>query len=119
MDKGGIAETVSVKPKSSRVAFRMQLFEGCEAEYKRRHDGLWPELEQQLKSAGIREYSIFLEEHTGMLFGVMCVADLKCLDDLKLHPVMKKWWAYMKDIMETNEDDSPVSFSLQEVFYLP
>ena len=24
------------------------------------------------------------------------------------HEVMKKWWKYMKDIMETNEDNSPV-----------
>jgi L-rhamnose mutarotase len=41
------------------------------------------------------------------------------MDELPQHPIMKKWWAYMKDIMETNTDHSPVSFPLTEVFYLP
>ena len=49
----------------------------------------------------------------------MKVKDSKALDDFPAHPVMKKWWAYMKDIMETNDDNSPVSIPLKEVFYLP
>jgi L-rhamnose mutarotase len=40
------------------------------------------------------------------------------LDDLPNHPVMKKWWAYMKDIMETNPDNSPLSIPLKNVFHL-
>jgi L-rhamnose mutarotase len=41
-----------------RVAFKMKLHKGCEEEYKRRHDQLWPELEELLKKTGISEYSI-------------------------------------------------------------
>jgi L-rhamnose mutarotase len=119
MDKDSIVQTISGQLKLNRVAFKMQLFKGCEAEYKRRHDAIWPELILELKLAGIREYSIFFDAPTSMLFGVMYVTDLARLDDLRAHPLMRKWWAYMKDIMETNEDDSPVSFSLQEVFFLP
>ena len=102
-----------------RVAFKMKLFKGQEAEYKRRHDVLWPELKELLDKTGIRDYSIFLDESTQSLFGVLHIDDSKKLDDLPHHPVMKKWWAYMKDIMKTNEDNSPVNISLKEVFYLP
>lgn len=102
-----------------RVAFRMQLFRGKEAEYKRRHDELWPELNKLLKETGVNDYSIFLEEKTGALFGVLYMANPTALDSLPNHPVMKKWWAHMSDIMETNADQSPVSIPLKEVFYLP
>jgi L-rhamnose mutarotase len=102
-----------------RVAFKMKLFIGQEAEYKRRHDELWPELNSLLKENGIKDYSIFLDESTNSLFGVLNIDDAKKLDELHHHPVMKKWWEYMKDIMETNPDNSPVSIPLQEVFYLP
>ena len=102
-----------------RKAFKMQLHPGKLAEYKRRHDELWPELQSLLKQTGIKDYSIFLDESTNSLFGVLQIEDSKKLDDLPHHPVMKKWWAYMKDIMETNPDNSPISVPLQEVFYLP
>jgi L-rhamnose mutarotase len=102
-----------------RVAFKMKLFKGFEKEYKKRHDALWPELEQLLKSTGIYEYSIFLDETTHSLFGFLKAADPKALDNLPAHPVMQRWWKYMGDIMESNPDNSPVSVPLKEVFYLP
>lgn len=102
-----------------RVAFKMKLFKGKEAEYKKRHDDLWPELKSMLKSAGVAGYSIFLDEETNSLFGYLTVNDRIELDKLPDQPVMKKWWAYMKDIMETNADNSPVNIPLKEVFYLP
>jgi len=102
-----------------RVAFKMKLVKGREAEYKRRHDELWPELNSLLKETGIKEYSIFLDESTNSLFGVLNIEDVNKLDKLPHHPIMKKWWSHMKDIMETNSDHSPVSIPLQEVFYLP
>ena len=102
-----------------RVAFKMKLFKGFEDEYKRRHDAIWPELKSLLKITGIEDYSIFLDEETNELFGVLKIEDKTKLDELPNHPVMQKWWAYMKDIMETNHDNSPVSIPLKEVFYLP
>ena len=97
----------------------MKLFKGQEKEYKRRHDKLWPELKELLKQADISSYSIFLDENTNDLFGVMDVVNQNALDELPSNPIMKKWWTYMKDIMETNEDHSPISIPLKEVFYLP
>ncbi len=102
-----------------RVAFKMQLHKGYEAEYQKRHDALWPELQQLLKDTGVGEYSIFLDETTGALFGFLKISDPVRLENLPDQPVMKKWWHYMGDIMETNPDESPVSIPLKEVFYLP
>ena len=102
-----------------RVAFKMQLFKGFEAEYKKRHDALWPELTELLKATGISEYSIFLDETTNGLFGFLKATDPKALENLPASPVMQRWWQYMGDIMESNPDNSPVSVPLKEVFYLP
>jgi L-rhamnose mutarotase len=103
----------------SRLAFKMKLFPGKEAEYKKRHDEIWPELSELLKKSGISDYSIFLDEATFTLFGVMKAKDPKVLDKLPQQPVMQRWWQHMSDIMETNADKSPVSIPLKEVFYLP
>lgn len=102
-----------------RIAFKMQLFEGFEEEYQKRHDEIWPELSALLKENGISDYSIFLDSTTNSLFGVMKAEDPAKLDDLPKQAVMQKWWKYMGDIMESNPDNSPVQVSLKEVFYLP
>lgn len=101
-----------------RVAFKMLLHPGYEAAYKKRHDEIWPELQDLLKKAGISDYSIFLDEETNTLFATMLVADQDAVDRLPEQPVMKKWWAYMKDIMASNPDNSPVSITLKQVFHL-
>ena len=101
-----------------RLAFKMKLHKGQEEEYKRRHAALWPELEQLLKQTGIEDYSIFLDEETNYLFGVLKISNPETMNNLPLHPVMKKWWAHMKDMMDCNPDNSPVSIALKEVFYL-
>lgn len=103
----------------ARIASKMILLKGLGDEYKKRHDGIWPELIGLLKGTGISEYSIFLDKETNTLFSLIEVEDPKALENLSQHPVMKRWWAYMKDIMESNPDNSPVSSPLEEVFYLP
>lgn len=102
-----------------RVAFKMKLYPGFEKEYKKRHDEIWPELQQLLKESGISDYSIFLDEETNSLFGVLKISDPENLDNLPTKEIMQRWWKYMADVMATNDDYSPISISLQEVFYLP
>jgi len=99
-------------------AFTMQLKRGFEAEYKKRHDEIWPELSDLLHAAGVSDYSIFLDEKTGVLFGVLKRTENHAMDDLPNHPLMRKWWAYMADIMDTNPDNSPVAVDLKPVFYM-
>ena len=96
----------------------MKLFPGFEEEYRRRHAAVWPDLAALLHETGIREYSIFLEEETLTLFACFRVEDPALLESLPAHPVMKKWWAHMKDIMESHPDNSPVTRPLKEVFYM-
>jgi len=100
-----------------RQAFMMRLKPGFEAEYRKRHDEIWPELSALLKAAGIRVYSIFLDTKSGTLFAVQKLVDNNTNDDLPNHPIMKQWWAYMADIMETNPDNSPATQTLEEVFH--
>jgi len=101
-----------------RTAFKMKLKEGFEEEYKRRHDAIWPELSQLLEESGISDYSIFLDSETNTLFAVQKQSGSGSSQDLGSNPIVQKWWAYMADIMETNEDHSPVTIPLKEVFYL-
>ena len=100
------------------LAFKMILCAGHAEEYKKRHDLIWPELKRLLKNHGISDYSIFLDEESNVLFGKMTVENASILTSLPESPVMKKWWAYMKDIMVTNEDASPVSIPLKQVFFM-
>lgn len=100
-----------------QVAFTMHLKPGNEVEYQRRHDEIWPELSAALTDAGVRDYSIFLDRQTGTLFAVQRRTDDNSADDLPMHPVVQRWWAYMADLMDTNPDNSPVATSLEQVFY--
>ena len=102
----------------TRAAFKMKVKSGCEAEYQKRHDEIWPELATLLKEEGISDYSIFLDEETGTLFAVQKVDGDQGSQDLAKKPIVRKWWSYMADIMDVNEDKSPVAIPLREVFYL-
>ena len=97
----------------------MQLHVGCEEEYRRRHAAIWPELEDLLKRTGIRNYSISLEERTLQLFAMLEIDDPVRLDALAMHPVMRRWWVFMSDLMDTNPDGSPVVVGLKEMYNLP
>jgi L-rhamnose mutarotase len=101
-----------------RDAFKMKLKPGFEAEYKKRHDEIWPELSQVLTDAGVFDYSIFLDEETGTLFATWKLTDDNTTAELQNHPLVKKWWAFMADIMDVNPDNSPVCVSLNEVFHM-
>jgi L-rhamnose mutarotase len=101
-----------------KYAFTMMLNPGMETEYKRRHDAIWPELAALLHEAGVRDYSIHLERSSNMLFAILSRPVDHGMHALAEHPVMKKWWAYMADIMVTNPDSSPVQTELTCMFQL-
>ncbi|MCE1198460.1 MAG: L-rhamnose mutarotase [Marinilabiliales bacterium] len=101
-----------------RVAFKMKLKPGHEAEYKRRHDLIWPELAQALTEAGVSDYSIFLDEETHILFAFQKVAEVNGTERLPTNPIVRKWWDYMADLMEVYPDNAPVSLPLTEVFHM-
>jgi L-rhamnose mutarotase len=101
-----------------RNAFKMKIKPGFAAEYKKRHDEIWPELSHILTQAGVSDYSIFLDAETLTLFASWKMTDDNTTAELPNNPVVRKWWAFMADIMETNPDRSPVCVSLNEVFHM-
>jgi L-rhamnose mutarotase len=101
-----------------RRAFQMKLKSGFVAEYKKRHDELWPEISAALKEAGVVEYSIFFDEDTSSLFAFQILTDNNTVMTLRDSDIMRKWWIHLADIMEGSPDSSPVTRPLPEVFHL-
>lgn len=98
--------------------FKMQLNPGMAAEYKRRHDEIFPELVTLLRDAGVSDYSIFLDEETHILFAVMWRRKNHTLSKLPDTEIMQKWWAHMADVMETNDKNEPLTTDLKLVFHM-
>lgn len=96
----------------------MKLNPGMIEAYKERHENIWPDLRQLLKDAGISEYSIFFDEETNTLFAFQKQAGEQGSQDLGQTEIVREWWKYMAELMETNPDNSPVSIPLEEVFYM-
>jgi len=100
------------------IAFRMVLNPGQKAEYKRRHDEIWPELSALLKSSGVSDYSIWLDEETNHLFGILKRAEDHTMDAMPKEAIMRRWWDYMADIMAVEADNTPVQVTLTRMFYM-
>ncbi len=101
-----------------RVAFRMRLIPGKEAEYRKRHDEIWPELLEEFKKAGIYDYSIFLDGDANNLFAVQKLDDKNTVEKITQTAIFKKWRAHMKGLLEANSDGSPIQYRLHEVFHM-
>ena len=98
--------------------FKMKLYEGMAEEYEKRHNALWPEMKEMIHKYGGKNYTIFLDEKTNDLFGYIEIESEELWDKSAETEICGKWWEYMADIMETNQDNSPVSLPLKEVFHL-
>ena len=101
-----------------RKVFVMSVNAGQEEEYERRHRPVWREMEELLQQHGVHNYSIFLHPQTRQLFAYAEIEDQARWDAIAQTAVCRKWWAYMKDIMPSNPDHSPVSVDLREVFHM-
>ena len=102
-----------------RYAWKALVKEGKLAEYKKRHDNIWPEMKELLKSAGIKNYTIwnvgnelfgYYECEKGIDFAAKTQAQSEIVD---------RWNEYMKDVM-TMEMDSETGAQpkLTQVFFL-
>ena len=101
-----------------KIAFKMRLKPGQEAEYRRRHDAIFPELADLLREAGIRDYSIHFDPETDILFAVLWRSTSHAMDDLPSRPVMQRWWAHMADIIDVHPSNEPVVTRLETMFHL-
>ena len=101
-----------------RYTFKMFLHAGQRDEYKKRHDEIWPDLAVLLRQAGISNYSIFLDDDTNTLFAYLERPKDHTMASLPDHPVMRRWWDYMKDLMQTDATGAPIARPIGEVFHL-
>lgn len=101
-----------------RKSFKMHLYEGMAEEYERRHNLLWPEMKEMIREYGGHNYSIFLDEETNVLYGYIEIENEELWAKSADTPINRKWWDFMADIMNTNDDNSPVSVDLKPVFHL-
>lgn len=98
--------------------FKMKIYDGMAAEYEKRHNELWPEMQDMIHEYGGKNYTIFLDSETNILFGYIEIDDLEKWNKAADTAVNRKWWDYMADIMETNPDNSPAAVDLLTVFHL-
>ena len=96
----------------------MRLKPGCKEEYRKRHSELWPSVRQVLKDGGVYDYSIYLDEETLTLFAFQKTLSEGGSQDMGSEEAIREWWHYMAPLMEVNEDESPVSIPLEELFHL-
>ena len=101
-----------------RKAFLMTVNPDEHVEYERRHRPVWEDLAAVLKSHGVSNYSIFLDGSTSLLFGYAEIESEELWGAIAETDECKRWWAFMKDIMPSNADNSPISVELKEVFHL-
>ncbi|MBU1336657.1 MAG: L-rhamnose mutarotase [Alphaproteobacteria bacterium] len=99
-------------------AFKMQLNPGMAAEYRKRHDEIFPELVDLLHDAGVKDYSIHLDEETNILFGVLWRRKDHAMADLPNTAIMQRWWAHMADVMATNDKNEPIAIDLVPMFWM-
>jgi len=101
-----------------RIAFVMSVNAGYEAEYRRRHNPIWPQLEAVLKSHGVHNYSIFLSWKTRQLFAYAEIESESQWAAIAKTQECQRWWHHMADLMPRHADGSPVTEEIVEVFHM-
>jgi L-rhamnose mutarotase len=84
----------------------------------RRHNPIWPELEAVLKAHGAHHYAIYLDKERNLLFATVEIESEARWEAVASTEVCQRWWKYMREVMPSNPDNSPLSAELKEVFYL-
>lgn len=96
----------------------MKVFPDAHAEYVRRHNPIWPELERTLLAHGVLDYSIFLDPETGFLFGYVEIESEARWNAIAGTRVCRQWWDSLVGLMETLPDHQPRKRDLKEVFHI-
>lgn len=101
-----------------RKAFIMRVYPDMHEVYEKRHNEIWPEMVEELRKHGGKNYSIFLDKDSNTLFGYIEIEDEERWKQMALTEINQRWWKFMEPVMETNLDSSPVSKELKEVFHM-
>src|SRR5690349_8686791 len=101
-----------------RICFTFEIYPGKEAEYKRRHDEIWPELVTVIQDAGIKNYNLFRR-------GTQIIAYAECHPDVATAfgkvgatEVNARWARWFEDVIVKLADDQGNLFRAEEVWHL-
>lgn len=99
-----------------RKAFVMQVNPDAHEEYQRRHNPIWPELEAVLKDHGAHHYAIYLDKERHLLFATVEIESEARWEAVASTEVCQRWWKYMREVMPSNPDNSPLSAGSKKCF---
>lgn len=101
-----------------RICFTFELHPGMEAEYKRRHDEIWPELVEAIQEAGIRNYTLFRRD-TSVIAYAECHPDAAtAFGKVGATDVNARWAAWFEDVILRLTDDAGELMRADEVWHL-
>lgn len=98
-----------------RRAFKMRLKPGCEAIYKEKHDAVWPGVEAALLADGVTSFSIY---RSGLDLFAYIESTQPGKDSSEADQITRDWWVMMEPYMEYNDDHTPKTWDLDEMYHL-
>ena len=101
-----------------RICFTFDIYAGKEAEYKKRHDEIWPELVTALQECGFRNYSIFRRVLTVVGYLEAHPDSATVFAKLSAYEVNAKWAEWFKDVIVNLADSQGNLMKLDEVWHL-
>jgi L-rhamnose mutarotase len=101
-----------------RVCFSFEIYAGTEAEYKKRHDEIWPELVRVIKEAGQSNYSLF-RKGTTIVGYLECEPDAEtAFAEVAATDVNRRWSEWLQDVIESSRAPDGGFERLEEVWHL-
>lgn len=104
-----------------RVGFLLKVRQDRIEEYKKRHQHVWPEMQEALRKNGWHNYSIFMRED-GLLFGYFEAAESfeASLDGMSKEEINNKWQDSVADLFESigGQHADQSMLEIEEIFHL-
>ncbi len=101
-----------------RLCFTFETRPGTAAEYKKRHDEIWPELVHDIQDAGMKNYSIF-RRGDQVIGYVECHPDVAtAFQKLGSSEANARWSKWFEDVIVALTDEQGNLFRLDEVWHL-
>ncbi len=101
-----------------RLCFTFEIKPGTEAEYKRRHDAIWPELVEAIKDAGFSNYSLFRRGTTIYAYAEVEPDVQTAMAKLAPSEVNRRWSEWFEDVIVSLTDESGQLYRAEEVWHL-
>lgn len=102
-----------------RLCFTFEIRPGTFAEYKKRHDEIWPELVDELKGAGLSNYSLFQFSDERIIGYVEGDPDpVTCFARIADAPANSRWSEWFEPIIVSLTSENGQLNALPEVWHL-